>query len=109
MPLHGEPFTGPIQKPRSRAAEKKKADREKDTHWRAVRQAVLVRDHWRCRCCGTPEKVDVHHIRFRSMGGEDSTNNCIAACRECHCEMHAYRLFIHGNDANKRLRFERTK
>lgn len=108
MPLHGEPLQPPIPKPRSRAAEKKAADREKDIHWRTVRQAVLVRDKWRCRCCGTPDKVDVHHIRFRSRGGADSTDNCCALCRVCHAEMHAYRLHIEGRSANGRLRFVRS-
>jgi hypothetical protein len=53
--------------------------------------------------------VDVHHLRFRSAGGSDSVNNCVALCRVDHAELHAYRLFILGDDANKRLRFERGK
>lgn len=107
--MRGETFTGPIPKPRSRAAEKKQAAREKDTHYRKVRQQVLVRDHWRCRACGTPEHVDAHHLRFRSAGGEDSVNNLIALCRCCHAEVHAYRLYLHGDDANKRVRIEKVK
>jgi 5-methylcytosine-specific restriction endonuclease McrA len=51
----------------------------------------------------------VHHIRFRSMGGEDSTRNCAAMCRVCHAELHAYRLYAEGEDANKRIRFVRAK
>jgi 5-methylcytosine-specific restriction endonuclease McrA len=109
MSLRSEPFTGPIPKPQSRAAQKKASDRTKEREWQKVRQAVLVRDRYRCRSCGTPEKVDVHHIRFRSMGGEDSTRNCAAMCRVCHAELHAYRLYAEGNDANKRLRFVRAK
>jgi hypothetical protein len=113
VPLRGEAFTGPLPKPQSRAAEKKQADREADAHWRKVRTQVLIRDHYRCRCCGTPEKIDVHHIRFRSRGGTDSTNNCAAMCRVCHGELHAYRLYAEtpgcvDPDANKRLRFVRV-
>lgn len=108
MPLHGEALQPPLRKPVSRAAEKKQQDRDKDSHWRTVRNTVLVRDHYRCRSCGTPEKVDVHHIRFRSTGGEDSANNCCALCRICHLEMHAYRMHVEGDDANGRLRFVRT-
>lgn len=114
MPLRGEAYAGPLPKPQSRAADKKKADREAETEWRKVRQDVLVRDRYRCRCCGTPEKVDVHHIRFRSRGGADVPENLCALCRVCHLELHAYRLYVEGPesftepDANKRLRFVRV-
>lgn len=103
--MRGEPFTGRLEKPQSRAAEKKRADREAEKAWLAVRKAVLVRDSYRCRCCGSADKVDVHHIRFRSRGGADTTENLAALCRVCHCELHAYRVYVEGADANKRLRF----
>lgn len=77
-------------------------------HWLAVRKAVLARDAHRCRCCGTRHQLDVHHLIARSLGGADSEKNCAALCRSCHRDRHAYRLVIHGTDANKRLRFERT-
>lgn len=107
--MKGEPWAGVLSKPVSRAADKKKRDREKDTHWQTVRKAVLVRDHWRCRACGTADHVEVHHVRFRSLGGTDSTNNCAVLCKSCHCEIHAYRLYVEGEDANKRMRFVRVK
>lgn len=100
---------GALAKPQSRAAEKRKKDRAAEKAWLLLRRVVLERDHYRCRCCGTPEKVDVHHIRFRSVGGEDSTRNTCALCRVCHAETHAYRLHIEGDDANKRLRFVWSK
>ena len=107
--MRGDPFAGPLPKPRSRAAEKKHADREKDTHWQKVRKAVLVRDNYRCRFCGSPNKAEVHHLKPRSLGREDSTRNCLVLCAEHHAERHAYRLFPIGNDANGRIRFERVK
>jgi RNA-directed DNA polymerase len=108
MPLHGEPVRPPIEKPRSRAAEKKQADRDKDRAWLLVRKVVLERDRYRCRCCATPDKVDVHHIRFRSRGGDDVPQNLAVLCRVCHAEIHAYRLHVEGSDANGRLRFVRA-
>lgn len=108
MPLHGEALRPPLAKPVSRAAEKKAANRDKDTAWQAVRKAVLVRDGYRCRCCGTADKVDVHHMRFRSAGGSDSRNNTLVMCRCCHLELHAYRLHIAGADADTRVKFVRT-
>jgi len=49
--------------------------------------------------------VEAHHIRFRSMGGEDTTENVALLCKPCHSEIHAYRLAVSGN-ADKNLRFE---
>jgi predicted HNH restriction endonuclease len=49
----------------------------------------------------------VHHIKFRSVGGEDTAENLAALCRVCHAEIHAYRLVISG-DANGKLKIERT-
>jgi 5-methylcytosine-specific restriction endonuclease McrA len=113
MPLHGEPLRAPLEKPRSRAAEKKQQDKADLKAWLALRKAVLLRDGYRCRCCGTSggtlRKVDVHHIRFRSAGGEDSMQNCAALCRICHLELHAYRLYVEGDNAQKRLQFVRAK
>jgi 5-methylcytosine-specific restriction endonuclease McrA len=106
--MRGEVFTGPIPKPQSRASQKKASDRSKERNWLMVRSLVMVRDHYRCRCCHTPEKVEVHHIKFRSRGGEDTTPNLCVLCRVCHAEMHAYRLYVEGDDANKPLRFVRS-
>lgn len=109
MPLRNEPLRAPLEKPRSRAAEKKQQDKADLKAWLALRKDVLLRDSYRCRCCGTPEKVDVHHIRFRSAGGEDSMQNCAALCRICHLEIHAYRVYVQGDSAEKRLQFVRAK
>jgi 5-methylcytosine-specific restriction protein A len=107
--VKGEPYQGPLEKPRSRAAEKKQQDRDKERDWLRLRKDVLARDQYRCRCCGTADKVDVHHIRFRSAGGDDTMQNCAALCRICHLELHAYRLYVEGSDAQKRLQFVRAK
>lgn len=97
---------GALQKPRSRAAEKKQADREAEKAWQSVRREVLARDRHMCRFCGSRDRVEVHHLKPRSLGREDSTRNAIALCAIHHAERHAYRLFLHGSDANGRIRFE---
>jgi 5-methylcytosine-specific restriction endonuclease McrA len=94
-------------KPTSVAADKKVTARAKELAWRRVRAWVLVRDSRKCRVCKTAEGVDVHHIRFRSVGGKDETSNLAALCRCCHAEIHAYRLTLSG-DANGKLRIERS-
>jgi hypothetical protein len=106
--VNGEPYAGPLPKPQSRAAEKQQQSRDEERHWQHVRRAVMTRDRYRCRSCGTAEQVDVHHIKFRSAGGGDSLDNCACLCRCCHAELHAYRLYAEGSDANGVLKFKRA-
>ena len=92
-----------------RAVEQQDKARARERAWQRVRSAVLQRDKYRCRACGSTSHVDVHHKKLRSAGGENSTRNCLVLCRICHQRVHAYRLFIEGDDANGRLRFEGAK
>jgi 5-methylcytosine-specific restriction endonuclease McrA len=94
-------------KPPSKARDKRQARTAKERAWQRVRAAVFARDGRICRACQRKGGVEVHHIRFRSTGGEDSTSNTAALCRECHADVHAYRLTMTG-DANGRLKIERT-
>lgn len=95
-----------IPKPQSRAAQKKTTDREKERRWQQVRREVLERDEFRCRFCKVRGDADVHHLKPRSLGREDSTRNCLVLCRIHHADRHAGRLYIFGDDANKTLRFQ---
>lgn len=42
----------------------------------------------KCIRCGTRENLHVHHIRPKSMGGEDTLENTTILCAECHIEWH---------------------
>ena len=52
------------------------------------RQQILHRDGWRCQSCGTMSNLEVHHKRFRSHSGDDSEQNLITLCSECHASIH---------------------
>lgn len=44
-----------------------------------------------CIChkfCGT--KIELHHIKQVAEGGEDTEENCIPLCLDCHAEVKAY-------------------
>ena len=56
--------------------------------YESLRQKVLRRDRWRCQLCGVMSNLDVHHIEFRSQGGEDSELNLITLCTACHTQAH---------------------
>ncbi len=54
-----------------------------------LRQRVLRRDNWRCQACGTMSNLEVHHKEFRSHSGDDSEENLITLCTECHGGIHS--------------------
>src|ERR1700749_3344825 len=47
-----------------------------------LRGAVLHRDDWTCRYCGS-EAPEVDHVRPRACGGATTPGNLFAACRPC--------------------------
>jgi 5-methylcytosine-specific restriction endonuclease McrA len=53
-----------------------------------LRGQVLRRDSWRCQFCGTMCNLEVHHKEFRSHSGDDSEQNLITLCAQCHAGVH---------------------
>jgi 5-methylcytosine-specific restriction endonuclease McrA len=49
---------------------------------------VLQRDGWRCQSCGSLKDLQVHHQESRSESGDDSEQNLIILCSECHSTLH---------------------
>ena len=86
--------------------DKLKAKREASAQMRALRAAVWGRDGGKCRACSTlvqlrsddPFKLmHAHHIRFRSAGGEDTLDNLVSVCGNCHDLIHRHLIVILGN------------
>lgn len=100
-------------KPLPRAITTREDKRTREREASEARRIVRERDRYRCRACGTAgsdgNRVDVHHLKFRSRGGVDSPENLLCLCRCCHSLVHSYRLFIVGEDANGTVRFERQR
>lgn len=67
---------------RARAGGTGVAARPRKTVPLEVRAAVHRRDS-RCRMCGG-NGTEVHHVKFRSQGGEDSVLNLALLCTDCH-------------------------
>jgi 5-methylcytosine-specific restriction endonuclease McrA len=59
-----------------------------EAEYKALCRAILERDHWRCRSCGSRNALHVHHIVFRSQQGPDAEWNLIALCNACHSGIH---------------------
>jgi 5-methylcytosine-specific restriction endonuclease McrA len=53
---------------------------------------VLQRDGWRCQSCGSLKNLQVHRREFRSQSGDDSEQNLITLCRDCHLTLHGSHL-----------------
>lgn len=58
----------------------------------AVADEVFVRCGRHCCLCGTyaGQKMELHHIIQVADGGDDSVDNCIPLCLNCHAEVKAY-------------------
>ena len=56
--------------------------------YRHLHQQILVRDNWRCQFCGALHNLEVHHVQFRSRSGDDTEENLITACHQCHSRLH---------------------
>jgi 5-methylcytosine-specific restriction endonuclease McrA len=54
-----------------------------------LRRQVLERDGWRCQACGAMRHLEVHHLQFRSHLGQDTGQNLITLCTQCHARVHA--------------------
>lgn len=58
----------------------------------SVRDKVRRRDGNVCRYCGGTNRLQIHHIEYRSQGGEDVAHNLITLCSEHHALMHTSKL-----------------
>ena len=56
--------------------------------YRKLRAEVLQRDGWRCQTCGSSDRLQVHHIRSRGRLGDDTDENLITLCADCHGSIH---------------------
>ena len=59
-----------------------------------LKQAVFVRDQWRCRYCRVRQNLHIHHITYRSHGGEDAMYNLVTLCMQCHEAVHSGNLIV---------------
>ncbi|MGB9660671.1 MAG: HNH endonuclease [Moorellaceae bacterium] len=55
---------------------------------RRDRKAVQLARRDRCEVCGSTWGLQVHHIKSRGSGGEDTPDNLICLCVECHTKAH---------------------
>jgi 5-methylcytosine-specific restriction endonuclease McrA len=71
-------------------------------NWYSIKSAILKRDNYMCRVCGsTKKRLEVHHIiKLRLFYGEtekaNDKNNLISLCVKCHKAVEAGKIFINA-------------
>ena len=62
----------------------------------AVRDLVLQRDNHQCQLCGTggENRLQLHHVQYRSLGGTHTTENLVTLCFRCHEDVHQGRIDV---------------
>lgn len=55
--------------------------------WQTKRQAVLYRDNYCCRVCKSNVNLQVHHIRYTSLGNEP-LEDLVTLCGKHHQRLH---------------------
>lgn len=68
--------------------EKHKNNRASKSEFSKVRLEILERDNYKCVECGSIHMLNVHHIKERCQGGDNSKENLETLCYECHMEKH---------------------
>ncbi len=74
-----------------------------------TRTAVLARDQHRCTVpgCRSTRGLELHHIQWRSRGGDHRARNLTTTCSHHHAAVHHGHLRVTG-EAPHALRFERA-
>ena len=54
--------------------------------WQVLRQAILERDGWKCRCCGSLRRLEIDHVKPVRTNPELAFDpaNCATRCSSCH-------------------------
>ncbi len=61
----------------------------KSPYWINISKKIRKRDDFTCQVCGIHGLKDgvelhVHHVKPRSLGGDERNSNLITLCKECH-------------------------
>lgn len=65
------------------------ADYLKSDKWKSVKTDYNnINSHHECALCGSDEKLQHHHFNYPSDWNDDSHNNIIRLCEECHETAH---------------------
>lgn len=52
--------------------------------WDSIRESCYKRDGYKCRGCGSTDKIDAHHIIPYRLTKDNNLSNLITYCPRCH-------------------------
>lgn len=55
---------------------------------RIVNKKLLKDKKSRCQLCGKVGQTEKHHKKTKGSGGDDTEENLIEVCRQCHTKLH---------------------
>lgn len=98
-PIDYSVFDIPKVKPgQSRAERRSSMRKDKAAQERACRAIVRKRDHGKCCVPGCKERAaHLHHITYRSKGGQFDPANICSLCPSHHQMVHLGKITITGN------------
>ena len=56
--------------------------------WKGLAKQRLKMDGMKCTSCGSGENVQVHHLRYPEVWGEERLDDLRTLCDSCHKEIH---------------------
>lgn len=56
--------------------------------WQEKRFAVLQRDGYRCTACKSKSRLEVHHLVYSKIRGEEALSQLTTLCHVCHLKQH---------------------
>lgn len=68
----------------------------KSPEWNIKRKLILKRDNYTCASCHNNVPLEVHHITYIRFGNE-SNEDLISLCRECHQAIHTRLGYDYNN------------
>lgn len=57
--------------------------------WKELRDQRLAKDDYRCKRCKTAKQLRIHHIRYPEVWGEESVDDLVTLCDDCHSQIHS--------------------
>lgn len=57
-------------------------------HWKSLRQQAWKRDDYKCTCCGSPNNLQGHHVKYRNPLERCTVDDIQTLCQKCHDALH---------------------
>jgi RNA-directed DNA polymerase len=63
---------------------------ENNEEWRVIKAEVQAERGAHCERCGSQMDLDLHHLKARRYGGQDTKENAQLLCKHCHVDTPTY-------------------